>query len=119
MNKKFTACGIAIIAIFIGILICKGNAVIEMQDRFCKKEQKSSLTFIDFDEETELTFYYDSKVKDGDLAITLKAGDGEVIKAFETNTKGKEKIILDKNKTYIVSVEAECFSGGYYIKAVK
>ena len=51
--------------------------------------------------------------------MILKNENGQVIKIFETNTKGKETIVLEENETCSVWVESPSFTGDYHIKAVK
>lgn len=117
--KKLIIGGVLLCVTILGFIAYRENVAVEMKKYGCHKESISSETQMSFDQETELTLHYDSKVKEGNLTMVLKDENGQVIKAFKPNTKGKETIVLKENEICSIWIESPSFTGDYHIKAVK
>jgi hypothetical protein len=62
-----------------------------------------------------LNLNYESEVKEGELNITLQDPDGVVVKNFEANTKGTDKIQAEKVGEYKIIVKGTKTKGNFHI----
>lgn len=62
-----------------------------------------------------LNLNYESEVKEGKLKIILQDPDGGIVKNFEVNTKGVDKIQAEKAGEYRIIVEGTKTKGSFKI----
>lgn len=80
--------------------------------------ENSSVSFL-AQKGDKINIKYDSKVEKGDLEIQLIDINKDVIKNFETNSKGNRKIKINKTGEYILRVSLDRFKGNVNVKAQK
>lgn len=129
MNKKVY--GIVIVVLFIGLGIFfiagtqYGLAIKHyiiplgtMRAKVDSPKTANSAIGLEAKKGDKLRFEYSSNVKEGNLKINLSCS-GKVIENFDTNIKGKKKVVIDDAMDVKLWVEQEEFKGDFKVKVYK